>query len=70
MLTGKFPRPNKPGVDPAGVILYEKAIPLRQTDPQITPELANIIDRALAFDPRDRYQTAYDMLGPLTRLLS
>lgn len=69
MLTGEVPRPNKPDVDTAVIILNERATPLRQTDPRLPHALAAVIDRALAFDPEDRYQTAGEMLDALARVL-
>jgi serine/threonine protein kinase len=69
MLTGQFPRPIQPGQDPVKTILNDSTIPLLEADPRLPPSLAAIIDRSLAFDPANRYQTAGDMLEKLTKVL-
>ena len=65
MLTGTVPRPNKPGRDPIDAILNGQIVPLRQCDPKIPVGIAAVIDRSLAPAPKDRYQTAGEMLKAL-----
>ncbi len=69
MLTGDFPRPLKPGQDPVEAILNGDIVPLRQRYPQIPKDVATVIDRSVAQDPKDRYQTAGDMLKALAKVL-
>lgn len=69
MLTGDFPRPIKPGQDPVDVILNGDIVPLRQRYPQIPKDVATVIDRSVAQDPKDRYQMAGDMLKALAKVL-
>ena len=69
MLTGDFPRPVKPGQDPVDVILNGDIVPLRQRYPHIPKDVATVIDRSVAQDPKDRYQTAGDMLKALAKVL-
>ena len=40
------------------IVLEEPVIPIRKRSPQLSPELATIIDKATAKRPEDRYQTA------------
>ena len=69
MLTGNFPRPIKPGQDPVEVILNGDIVPIRQRYPQIPQDVGTVIDRSVAQDPKDRYQTAGDMLNALAKVL-
>jgi hypothetical protein len=65
ILTGNVPRPGKPGADPIEAILHGQIIPIRQCDPMIPKGVAAVIDRALAQEAKDRYQTAGEMLKAL-----
>jgi serine/threonine protein kinase len=69
MLTGNFPRPIKPGQDPVEAILNGNIVSIRQRYPQIPKDVATVIDCSVAQDPKDRYQTAGDMLKALARVL-
>ncbi len=69
MLTGNVPRPSKPGQDPINAILSGQIIPMRQCDPKIPTGIAAVIDRSLAVNAKDRYQTAGEMLKALTAAL-
>lgn len=69
MLTGTVPRPNKPGRDPLDAILNGRIVPIRQCDPKIPAGVAAVIDRALAQAPKERYQTAGEMLKALSAAL-
>lgn len=69
MLTGTVPRPNKPGRDPIDAILNGKIVPIRQCDAKIPAGIAAVIDRSLAQAPKDRYQTAGEMLKALSAAL-
>jgi serine/threonine protein kinase/WD40 repeat protein len=41
--------------------------PLREREPDVPPELASIVERAMAYEPRDRYATAKDLADELQR---
>jgi len=47
MLTGTYPREQKPGQDPIQVILKGQPILIRQREPSIPQAIADVIDRAL-----------------------
>jgi len=40
--------------------------PIRDINPSVSPELVEVIDRSLAYDPKDRYHTAEGMKNALT----
>src|SRR5260370_32686190 len=48
ILTGSYPRDYQRGQDPMEVVLYGKIVPIRQRDPHIPPQVAELIDRSLA----------------------
>ncbi len=51
-------------------VTEEEPPPLRQVDPTIPRDLATIVHRAIAKDPKDRYATAADLRDELERFLS
>jgi hypothetical protein len=65
ILTSTYPRISQPGQDPVDVVLNGRVIPIRQRDAQIPQNIAAVIDRSLAQNPTDRYQTAGEMLSAL-----
>ena len=57
MLTGIWPFQGKTSVDVRHAVIYDQPKPLAEARPdQVPPRLQQILDRALAKDPRDRYQ--------------
>jgi len=60
-LTGTSPREYPNGRDPMGVVLQERAVPIRDRDPSVPPALAAVLDKALAYDAEDRFQNASEM---------
>jgi eukaryotic-like serine/threonine-protein kinase len=67
MLTGETPFP---GNNPFVVMhnrLNNKPVPPREIEPSITPQLQDIICRALARNPRSRYSNARDFADELLR---
>ncbi len=48
----------------------ETPVPPSQIDPMVTPSMDNIVLKALAKDPADRYQTGSDMRDDINRLLA
>jgi hypothetical protein len=49
-------------------ILYDGAVPLERRIPDVDPELASIVKRALEHEPRNRYQNADEMRQDLARV--
>jgi eukaryotic-like serine/threonine-protein kinase len=64
LLTGRLPFP---GEDPATLhrVIREAHEPVSSSEFGYTPALDHIVDRALAKDPIDRYETAEEMAGDL-----
>lgn len=60
LLTGKYPFNFRDEVDDARVMLSEHVLPLNNRGRQFPPGLANIVDKAVARDPSERYQSARD----------
>jgi len=58
MLTGLYPHDFPQGVDPMEVVLGGKPIPIRNRNPRIPRELADVVDQALAMMPSARYPSA------------
>lgn len=57
MLTGSWPFKGKTAVDVRHAVLHDEPAPLSQVRPgYVPPRLQQIIDKALAKDPRNRYQ--------------
>lgn len=61
VLTGELPRDIRKGQDPLEAILLGIIIPIRDRNKKLSKELAKIIDRALANNPKDRYKDAGEM---------
>ncbi len=70
LLTNRTPFSGKAYDTPLKILLahaLEPVPPIRQYRPEVSPELAAIVDRLLAKDPADRFETAADVvtvLGP------
>src|SRR5229473_6166368 len=60
MLTGKVPFSGENAFLIMNDRLLNNPVPPREIDPSITPELQEIIYRALERDPKNRYATAHD----------
>lgn len=59
LLTGSFIYDDTDdGIDVVRLVLEERPVPIRDRRPEITPELAAVIDRGLARDPADRFPDA------------
>jgi len=57
MLTGSWPFKGKTAVDVRHAVLHEEPAPLSQVRPgRVPPRIQQILDKALAKDPRNRYQ--------------
>lgn len=57
-LSGRLPYDFPPGQNPAAIVLAGKPIPLAEHDPGVPPQLAMIIQQALAADPAERFASA------------
>jgi serine/threonine protein kinase len=68
-LSGQFPYDFR-GRDPIEVILHDNPKPLRGSNTVVPKPIADVIDRALASDPRQRYQSAAEMKASLEGALS
>ncbi|WP_153558343.1 WD40 repeat domain-containing serine/threonine-protein kinase [Roseimaritima sediminicola] len=53
--------------DVLNALLQGQYLPASRRNPAIPPELDVLIDRAMAFNPRDRYETAAEFAGELRR---
>lgn len=70
MLTGSWPFRGKTAVDVRHAVLHDTPIPLAQARRGPTPaRLQQTLDRALAKDPRDRYQKVSEMRDDLKSVL-
>lgn len=68
MLTGFTPRDFPKGYDPLEIILKGEIVPIRLRDPCIPAGLADILDRSIQGNPRDRYSDAAEMLADIEAL--
>ncbi len=68
MATGKLPFHRKTSSATLAAVLHDLPEPPSQINPDIPPDLQQIIGKALEKDPDDRYQTASEMRADLTRL--
>src|SRR6266853_1956761 len=69
MLTGQLPRDFPRGVDPMELVLGGRIVPIRERDASIPKKLAEVIDRSLAVNPKERYQDAAQMHDALVKAL-
>ena len=65
MLTGKVPFEGPNAFAIMNDRLLNNPVPPREIDPNISPQLQEIIYRALERDPKNRYATARELLGDL-----
>ena len=66
MLTGTWPFRGKTAVDVRHAVLHDDPAPLAEARPGPTPpRLQQVLDRALAKDPRDRYQKVTELRDDL-----
>src|SRR6184192_2382449 len=68
MLTGQVPFTGDTPLEIAMKHLSEVPVPPSEKRPDVPEDLDNIVLRALAKDPEDRYQTAEDMAADLARV--
>jgi serine/threonine protein kinase/tetratricopeptide (TPR) repeat protein len=71
VLTGTWPFRGKTAIDVRHAVLHDTPEPLATARPgHLPPGLQSIMDRALAKEPRDRYQKMTDMAGDLRKVLA
>ena len=68
MLSGKLPFSGKTVNHTLVAIMEQKPEPLRKNNPSISAELEKIVIRLLAKEPKNRYQTANELLANLRKL--
>ena len=70
MLTGIWPFQGKTSVDVRHSVLHDEALPLNEARPGgAPPQLQTILNRALAKDPKERYQKVGDLRDDLRAVL-
>jgi hypothetical protein len=67
LLSGKFPYRFDPKRDPIDIILNETPVPIRDRMPGLTRQLADVIDKALVRNPKNRFPDAGKLLASLSR---
>ena len=67
MLTGMFPRDFPKGKDPMEVILHGQIVPVAKRDGGIPKALAQVLEKALSVNAKDRYQDAGAMLAAMKK---
>ncbi|HXD32715.1 MAG TPA: protein kinase [Pyrinomonadaceae bacterium] len=71
MLTGIWPFRGKTAVDVRHAVLHDEPVPIAEARPSaVPPRLQQILDRALAKDPRDRYQKIGELREDLKSVLN
>ena len=70
MLTGALPRDFPKGKDPMEVILHGRIIPIQERDKQISKPLAQVLDRALSNNTKDRFVDGKEMLATMKKALA
>ena len=68
MVTGKLPFRGEHEMAILYSVVNTEPQPIQESVPDASPELVHIIRRALEKDPKERYQSASDMLIDLRRL--
>jgi serine/threonine protein kinase len=69
LLTGRLPFSGASSNSVMEGHLYRLAAPPRQINPKVTPAVDEVVQKALAKDPRFRFQTAREMSGALVTAL-
>ena len=69
ILTGKTVRPIKRGQDPFKVVLEVRPRPFKELMPKCSEAFAEVMDTALAWDAKDRYQDGRAFLDAMKQVL-
>ena len=70
MATGRIPFQGKTSADMISALLKEAQKPAAELNSQIPPRMSVLIDRALAKEPADRYQSMPEMVADLRLVVS
>ncbi|HEY1960190.1 MAG TPA: serine/threonine-protein kinase [Polyangiaceae bacterium] len=70
LLTGEVIHPGATAMDQMVAAASQHARPLRQVWPEASPELANVVDVALAFDKTKRWPSALEMKSALEQAMA
>jgi serine/threonine-protein kinase len=68
MAAGRLPFKGKSTIETMNSVIHDAAAPVAEVNDKIPPQLAAVIDRALAKKPGDRYQSIKDMLEDLRQV--
>lgn len=68
MLTGHIPRDFPRGSDPIQIILQERVVPVLRRDASVPRRVAEVIDRCLTNDIKERYQDAEQMRAAFAKV--
>jgi hypothetical protein len=68
LLTGQIPKPRARGEDAISAALKNKAVPIRNVDPNVPKPLAEIIDRALQDQPGLYYKSGRELYEDLKKI--
>ena len=69
LLTGEFPLEFIKGKDPLLVILQDPVVSIKKRNPKLPQSLADVIDKAVAKEPGQRYKDAGEMLKAMKKVL-
>ncbi|HEX2466097.1 MAG TPA: protein kinase, partial [Thermoanaerobaculia bacterium] len=69
MLTGSMPFKGESPLAVLRQILDEEPTPLLQIDPDLDPRIAGVVERMVAKEPNDRYQTCHLLIADLNEIL-
>jgi serine/threonine-protein kinase len=70
MATGRGPFKGKSQAETMNAVINEPHTPVSEINQEVPPSLSAVIDRALAKDPGDRYQSMQEMLGDLRHVVA
>ncbi|MCX6880173.1 MAG: hypothetical protein NTW21_41175 [Verrucomicrobia bacterium] len=65
LLTGKFPYRFDLKRDPIDIILNDNPVPIRDRMPELTKDIAAVIDKALERNPKNRFPDAGKLLAAI-----
>ena len=68
MTTGRLPFKGQTNVDLMHAVLHDSYRPAKEMNDKLPAELSDMVDRAMARNPNDRYQSMQQMLEDLQRL--
>ncbi len=69
MLTGSMPFKGESPLAVLRQILDEEPPSLLQIDPDLDPRIARVVERMVAKEPNDRYQTCHELIADLNEIL-